>query len=90
MTIIVEFGFDIEDFDDVGDEPRQLLVLLDFGAIVFEGLIDLFHVVRNFVGLKLVLLQIALEHLNPVADLLVCEVLHLLQHRCLVCHSKNI
>ena len=63
-----------------------MFVLFDFGAVVLEGLFHFFEVVGYLVGLELVLLHVALEHLYAVSDLLVCQVRHLLHHS--LCHLK--
>lgn len=51
LSLIIDLGLDIEYLDDIGDQPRQLLVLLDLGAVVLEGFINLLHVVVDLVAL---------------------------------------
>ena len=49
-----------------------MLVLFDLGAVVLKRLLHFLEVVGYLVGFELVLLHVALEHLDAVANLLVC------------------
>ena len=57
-----------------------MFILFDFCLVVLEGLVYSFEIVVEFVGFELVLFDIVVEHLDPTADLIVAESLHLFEY----------
>jgi hypothetical protein len=54
LSICVDFWLDVEYFYNIGDEPRELLVLLDLGLVILQGLIHLLCIVGQLARLQLV------------------------------------
>ena len=67
-----------------------MLVLFDFGPVVFEGLVDLLGLVVDAVEFQFVLPDVVFVHFDAFAELVVGEALGLLEDDSCVSHILKI